>query len=58
MIDLAYQILLGLIGGADVYGGIRSDLRFMHERIAEASGQAEKANERISNHVEHFHTDR
>lgn len=50
-----WQLLIGLLSAAAVYGGIRSDLLHMRERIEVANENADKAHERITHHVEHFH---
>ena len=34
------QIIYALIGAGSVYGGIRADIRAMHERITEAAASA------------------
>jgi hypothetical protein len=50
------QIILGLIGAGAIYGGIRADLKTMHQRIAEAASSAARAHDRMDRHVENFHT--
>jgi len=51
----------GLVSGAAaVYGGIRSDLRHLHQRVEETRTQADQAHRRITDHdhLEHFHARR
>lgn len=50
--DLISQLLYALIGAGAVYGGIRADLRGMHERILTAEKSAGRAHERIDTHLE------
>lgn len=45
--SLLLQLATILIAAGAVYGGIRSDLRTMHERIAHAEKVASKAHDRI-----------
>lgn len=46
-----YQVLLSLLGtvavAGAIYGGIRMDLKNMHEKIKSASDNAKLANQRI-----------
>jgi hypothetical protein len=60
--ELIWQILVGLggtiAGAAAVYGGIRMDLKGIHERIARNETFALRAHERLDRHVETFHTRR
>lgn len=51
-LDFAYQIGIALLSGGAVYGGIRADLRAMHERIKQAQDTAERANARLDNHID------
>ena len=44
---LLWQIGLALISAGAVYGGIRSDLKAMHERISSATKDADEAHRRI-----------
>lgn len=44
---LIYQIVTGLVLAGAVYGGIRSDLRSMHEHIKRIERAADQAHERI-----------
>lgn len=41
------QIVSGLIAAGAVYGGIRSDLKSIHEHLARVERSADKAHERI-----------
>jgi hypothetical protein len=45
--SLLLQLVTILIAAGAVYGGIRSDLKSMHEAIARIERAAEKAHERI-----------
>jgi hypothetical protein len=48
---------IAIIAGAGaIYGGIRADLKAMHEKLAENAAAAARAHERIDRHVETFHT--
>lgn len=44
---LLYQLVTGLILAGAVYGGIRSDLRAMHENLRRVEKMAERAHNRI-----------
>lgn len=45
--------VVALIAGAGaVYGGIRADIKAMHERITGAQAEAERANRRIDQHLD------
>lgn len=52
------QIILALLGAGAIYGGVRADLKAMHQRIEEAAATAARAHERMDRHVESFHTKR
>ena len=41
-----------IIAGAAIWGGIRADLRNMHERITQANENATSAHKRIDAHLE------
>lgn len=42
-----WQIALALVTAGAIYGGIRADLRGMHERVAAAQDAAARAHDRI-----------
>lgn len=44
---LIWQIALAILTAGAVYGGIRSDLKAIHERISSASKDADEAHRRI-----------
>lgn len=44
---LLYQLVTGLILAGAVYGGIRSDLRAMHENLLRIEKMAERAHSRL-----------
>lgn len=46
------QIVLALLGAGAVYGGIRSDLRAMHESIRAAAASANAAHRRLDEHLD------
>lgn len=50
--DLYWQIGVTLVTGGAIYGGIRADLKAMHERITSAQSSADKAHERLDNHID------
>lgn len=50
--ELLWQMVLAVGSAGAVYGGIRADLRAMHERITAAQKTAEKAHERLDNHID------
>jgi hypothetical protein len=50
--DLLYNIIAALVGAGAVYGGIRQDLKNMHEAIKENSRAVLRAHERIDKHLE------
>lgn len=56
--ELIGQLLYGVLVAAVVYGGIRSDLRHLHERVAMLHDGNDHAHKRITEHLEHFHTRR
>lgn len=41
------QIAMALIGAGAVYGGIRADIKAIHERVAAAQETAKEAHRRI-----------
>ncbi len=48
--------LVGIVLGAGaIYGGIRTDLKAMHERIELNASAVGRAHDRIDRHVETFH---
>jgi hypothetical protein len=49
---LLLQIGGMLVGAAAVYGGIRSDLKGMAERLARAESAIEAAGKRFDGHIE------
>lgn len=51
-LELITQLLYALVGAGAVYGGIRADLRAMHERIESAERSAGRAHARIDSHLE------
>jgi hypothetical protein len=55
---LIWQIVVALAGAAAVYGGIRADIKGIHERIESNEAAAARAHERLDRHVENFHTRR
>lgn len=50
--EMITQLVYALIGAGAVYGGIRADLRGMHERIVTAEKSASRAHERIDQHLD------
>lgn len=44
---LAYQIISGLVLAGAVYGGIRSDIKSIHEHLQRVERSADQAHERI-----------
>jgi hypothetical protein len=57
-LDVWAQIAVAIIGAGAVYGGIRADIKNIHERISDTSKSAGRAHDRIDRHVEQFHTRR
>lgn len=53
--ELIYQLLAGLFLAGAVYGGIRADLRAMHQQIIAAEKSADKAHDRLDNHLGNNH---
>ena len=51
MIDLP-QVLYGLFLAGAVYGGIRADLKALHERVADLGRSVTRAHGRIDQHVD------
>lgn len=45
--SLVWQIILGLVMAGAIYGGIRSDLRSIHEHILRLERAAERAHRRL-----------
>lgn len=45
--SLIWQVVLALIGSGAVYGGIRADLRAIHERLKDVRESAAEAHGRI-----------
>ena len=50
--DMLYQLAVALATAGAIYGGIRADLRAMHERIKNAEESARAAHVRLDNHLE------
>jgi len=50
--DFLYNIAAALIVGGALWGGIRADIKGMHESIAAAFSEAKRANDRIDNHID------
>lgn len=46
------QVVYALVGAGAVYGGIRADLRAMHERITGAERGVIRAHERLDIHLD------
>lgn len=46
------QIVGPLVAAGAVYGGIRSDLRALHEKVESALHSASRAHERLDHHLE------
>lgn len=46
------QLVYALIGAGAVYGGIRADIRAMHERIKTAEESAKAAHSRLDIHLD------
>lgn len=44
-----YQLVVGLIMAGAVYGGIRSDIKAIHEGLKDAREAAKEAHQRIDN---------
>ncbi len=52
---LLMQVVGIVVGAGAIYGGIRADLKAMHERIESNAVAVGRAHERIDRHVEAFH---
>ena len=50
--EMIYQIAIALLAAGAVYGGIRADIKAMHERIAGAGEAAREAHRRLDRHIE------
>ena len=46
-VNLIYQLAVALILAGAVYGGIRSDLKGLHEHIRRVEKDADKAHDRL-----------
>ena len=53
--EFAVQLLTILATGAAIYGGIRADLKAMHERLGRAEADIDHARTRMDNHIERSH---
>lgn len=51
--EMIYQIALALIAAGAVYGGIRADIKAMHQRIAGNEAAAQEAHRRMDRHIEY-----
>lgn len=49
--EIAMNLIAYLVGIASVYGGIRADLKHIHERIAEQQVALCKLNDRLDAHI-------
>jgi outer membrane murein-binding lipoprotein Lpp len=54
--DFVWQVVATVAAAGAIYGGIRADLKAMHERVAMAAESAARAHERMDRHVETYHT--
>lgn len=50
--EFLVQLLVMLASGGAIYGGIRSDLKAMHERIRANENSIEEARKRMDNHLD------
>lgn len=50
--EFLYQLMAGIMMAGAVYGGIRADIKAMHERITGAQAAADRANKRIDQHLD------
>lgn len=50
--EIVAHVGTALVGAGAVYGGIRADIRSMHERIREAKDAAAAAHRRIDEHID------
>ena len=50
--EFLMNILVTIFMAGAVYGGIRADIKAMHERITGAQAEAERANRRIDQHLD------
>jgi len=50
--SLIYQIVVGLLTAGGIYGGIRADLKAMHQRVAAAEAVAAEAHRRLDRHLD------
>lgn len=57
-IGVIWQIVATIAAAGAIYGGIRADLKAMHERITLAAHSVSRAHERMDRHVETFHAHR
>lgn len=55
-LNTIWQVLATVAAAGAIYGGIRADLKAMHQRVAMATEAAARAHERMDRHVEKFHT--
>lgn len=51
-----FNIFAMLLAAGAIYGGIKADLKSTREKAEAATNRANSAHERISHHVEEFHT--
>jgi outer membrane murein-binding lipoprotein Lpp len=56
MPEWVLQVLSTFFLGGIAYGGIRSDLKAMHERTSAALSSAHRAHVRIDDHIDKHHT--
>ena len=56
--DMLLQLVVLVLGAGAVYGGIRSDLKATRERADEAKRSADRAHDRINEHIERRHGER
>lgn len=50
--DMLMQLVYSVLGAGAVYGGIRADIKAMHERIKGAEESVGQAHRRIDAHLE------
>ena len=50
--ELIYQLLTALVLAGATYGGIRADIKAIHERLRDVKDIADEAHSRLDRHIE------
>ncbi|MES2367191.1 MAG: hypothetical protein V4563_15040 [Pseudomonadota bacterium] len=50
--ELILQVILALVTGGAIYGGIRADLKGIHQRVTAQEAALSEAHKRLDRHID------